>query len=272
MTEQEQTFWDHLDVLRGSLIKIVLVTVVFMIVAFIMKDTLFSIILAPKEYDFITYQWLEKAAQLINPDAHLEFFQVELINTGLANQFMVHMKMALFMGALIASPYIIYLLFNFVAPALYENEKRYAVRLVGGGYVMFMLGVLLSYFLIFPFTFRFLGTYQVSDDVTNMISLDSYTDTLWTLSFLMGVVFEIPIVCWLLAQFGLLKAQFMQNYRKHAIVVILIVAAIITPTTDVFTLMLVSMPIWFLYEFSILIVKHTYKTPSKDDSATECQN
>ena len=259
MAEQELTFWDHLDVLRGSLIKILGVTVLFMVIAFTMKDVLFSIVLAPKGSDFITYQWLEKAAQFINPDAHMEYFQVQLINTGLANQFMVHMKTAFFMGVLCASPYIIYLLFNFVAPALYENEKHYAVRLVGGGYIMFVLGVLLSYFLIFPFTFRFLGTYQVSDEVTNMISLDSYTDTLWTLSFLMGVVFEIPVICWLLAKFGLIKASMMQNYRRHAIVVILVVAAIITPTTDVFTLMLVSMPIWLLYEFSILIVKHTRK-------------
>lgn len=270
MAEQELTFWDHLDVLRGSLIKIVMVTVLFMIVAFVMKDALFSIILAPKESDFITYQWLEKAAQLIKPDARLESFQVELINTGLANQFMIHMKMALLMGALVASPYIIYLLFNFVAPALYENEKRYATRLVGGSYVMFMLGVLLSYFLIFPFTFRFLGTYQVSEDVTNMISLESYTDTLWTLSFLMGVVFEIPIVCWLLAKFGLLKAGMMQAYRRHAIVAILVVAAIITPTTDVFTLLLVAMPIWMLYEFSILIVNHTVKKEPENDTPAEC--
>lgn len=259
MADQELTFWDHLDVLRGSLIKILTVTVLFMIIAFIMKDTLFNIILAPKESDFITYQLLEKAARLVKPDAELEPFYVELINTGLANQFMVHMKMAFLMGALVASPYIIYLLFNFVSPALYENEQRYATRLVGGSYVMFMLGVLLSYFLIFPFTFRFLGTYQVSEDVTNMISLDSYTDTLWTLSFLMGVVFEIPIVCWLLASFGLLKKGMMQRYRRHAIVVILIVAAIITPTTDVFTLLLVSMPIWMLYECSILIVNQTAK-------------
>lgn len=268
MVDQELTFWDHLDVLRSSLIKIVFVTVFFMILSFIMKDTLFGIILAPKESDFITYLWLEKVAQLFNPDAHLDYFHVELINTGLANQFMVHMKTSFLMGALIASPYIIYLLFNFVAPALYDNEKRYATQLVGGSYIMFMMGVLLSYFLIFPFTFRFLGTYQVSDEVANMISLDSYTDTLWTLSFLMGIVFEIPIICWLLAKFGLIKAKMMQNYRRHAIVVILVVAAIITPTTDVFTLMLVSMPIWLLYEFSILIVKHTNKKIVKDDTVS----
>ncbi|MBQ5473354.1 MAG: twin-arginine translocase subunit TatC, partial [Lachnospiraceae bacterium] len=160
-------------------------------------------------------------------------------------------------GFLCASPYIIYLLFNFISPALYENEKRYAVRLVGGGYIMFILGVLLSYYIIFPFTFRFLGTYQVSEEVVNMIALDSYTDTFWTLSFLMGVVFEIPVICWLLAKFGLLKTEFMITYRKHAVVVILIAAAIITPTTDVFTLMLVAFPIWLLYEFSIFIVKQT---------------
>ena len=265
MADEELTFWDHLDVLRGSLFKIVVVTVLFMVIAFIMKDTLFSIILAPKESDFITYRLLEKAAHLFSPTATMDTFQVQLINTGLANQFMVHMKMALFAGVLCASPYIIYLLFNFVAPALYENEKRYAVRVVGGGYVMFMLGVLLSYFLIFPFTFRFLGTYQVSEDVVNMIALESYTDTLWTMNFLMGVVFEIPIICWLLAKFGLLKPGMMKEYRRHAIVVILIVAAIITPTTDVFSLLLVSTPVMLLYEFSIFIVKHTVSPQKKEE-------
>ena len=167
------------------------------------------------------------------------------------------MRAAIYAGILIASPYILYTLFRFISPALYNQEKKYAARVVGSSYVMFMLGVALSYFLIFPLTFRFLGTYQVSGEVENMISLQSYMDTLMMMNLMMGIVFEIPILCWLLAKFGLLSAAFMRRYHRHAIVVILVLAAIITPTSDVFTLLMVSLPMWLLYEISILIVKHT---------------
>ena len=167
------------------------------------------------------------------------------------------MKTALCVGVLCASPYILYQIFHFVSPALYVNERKYVVRVVGGGYVMFLSGVLLSYFLIFPLTFRFLGTYQVSGEVENMIALQSYISTLMTMSLAMGLVFEIPILSWLFAKLGFLSADFMRKYRRHAIVVILVVAAIITPTSDVFTLSLVALPMWVLYETSIWIVGKT---------------
>lgn len=131
------------------------------------------------------------------------------------------------------------------------------MRVAGGGYAMFVVGVLVSYFLIFPLTFRFLGTYQVSGDVVNLITLDSYISTLVLMCLSMGIVFEIPILSWLFAKLGLLSADFMRSYRKHAIVIILIVAAIITPTSDVFTLSLVALPMWLLYEVSIWIVNKT---------------
>lgn len=129
------------------------------------------------------------------------------------------------------------------------------MRMVGGGYAMFGLGVLVCYFLIFPLTFRFLGTYQVSGEVDNLIALDSYISTLVMMCLAMGIVFEIPILSWLFAKLGFLSAEFMRRYRKHAIVIILVIAAVITPTSDVFTLSLVALPMWVLYEVSILIVK-----------------
>ena len=127
----------------------------------------------------------------------------------------------------------------------------------GGGYAMFVFGVLVSYFLIFPLTFRFLGTYQVSGEVANLITLDSYISTLLLMCLSMGIVFEIPILSWLFAKLGFLSADFMRRYRKHAIVIILVVAAIITPTSDVFTLSLVALPMWVLYETSIFIVNES---------------
>ncbi len=253
---ESMSFWSHLDVLRVALMKIAAVAVVFGVAAFFFKEQLFSIILAPKEAGFITYRLLNDLSGLIT-DAGVSDFYVKLINTGLAEQFIIHMKTALCAGFLCASPYILYQLFRFVSPALYANERRYAVRVVGSSYAMFVLGVAVSYFLIFPLTFRFLGTYQVSGDVENMITLQSYISTLILMSMAMGIVFEIPVLSWLFAKLGFISAVFMRRYRKHAIVIILVIAAVITPTSDVFTLSLVALPMWLLYEVSIFIVKRS---------------
>lgn len=238
------SFWDHLDELRSRIIRVLLIIVVSTVVAFLLKEPLFNVVLAPRSSEFVSYRLLGVSA-----------FSIHLINTGLTEQFMVHMRTSLYIGVLLASPYIIYEMFRFVSPGLYDNERRYALWIVGSAYVMFILGTLLNYFLVFPLTVRFLGTYQVSADVTNMLTLQSYIDTLISMSFLMGVLFELPVVCWLLGRMGIINAQMMGAYRRHAIVAILVLAAIVTPTTDVFTLFVVALPIWILYELSVLIVK-----------------
>ncbi len=229
--------------------KALVAVVICAIAAFCCKDWLFAIVMAPSKSDFVTYALFARLTG-VNTD-----FRIQLFNPELAQQFLVHMRVALWMGLLIVSPYLLYLLFHFVAPGLYEHERRYAVRAVGGGYVMFVLGVALNYFVIFPLTFRFLGTYQVSSEVPNQIALTSYISMLLMLCFLMGVVFELPVLCWLLAKIGVLKADFMTQYRKHAVVVILIIAAVITPTGDALTLSIVALPIYLLYEVSVMIVK-----------------
>lgn len=218
------------------------------IVAFAMKTEVFSVVLAPTKSDFITYRWFSQFGDIAD-------FNLNLINTQLTSQFSVHMQVSIIIGIICVSPYILYSIFSFVSPALYENERKYARLLVVAGYIMFMIGVALCYFLIFPLTIRFLGDYQVSDDVANIITLSSYIDTLTMLTLMLGIVFELPILCMLLGKMGILTADFMKEYRRHAIVIILIVAAIITPTTDVMTLMLVTLPIYLLYEISILAVK-----------------
>lgn len=254
METANQTFWEHLDVLRAMLIKIVVITILFGIVAFLFKNELFAIVFAPKESDFITYRLFRHLSMLGLTDDTSSFY-VKLVNTGLAEQFIIHMQTAISAGVLCASPYILYLLFRFVSPALYSNERKYALGIAGSGYVMFMIGVLVSYFLIFPFTFRFLGTYQVSSEVENMITLQSYMSTLIMMCLAMGIVFEMPVLAWLFAKFGFISSAFMYRYRKHAYVIILIAAAVITPTSDIFTLLLVSLPMFLLYEISILITK-----------------
>ena len=248
MTDQAKSFWDHLDELRTCLIRIIIVVLGGAIVAFAMKTEVFSIVLAPTKSDFITYRWFSQFGDIAD-------FNLNLINTQLTSQFSVHMQVSIIIGIICVSPYILYSIFAFVSPALYENERKYARLLVVAGYIMFMIGVALCYFLIFPLTIRFLGDYQVSDDVANIITLSSYIDTLTMLTLMLGIVFELPILCMLLGKMGILTADFMKEYRRHAIVIILIVAAIITPTTDVMTLMLVTLPIYLLYEISILAVK-----------------
>ena len=239
------TFWDHLDELRSVFIRILVVTAAAAVVAFCLKDELFAIVLAPRSSDFITYRLMG-----------VEPFCVNLMNTGLTEQFMIHMKTAMYAGILVALPYIIYMLFGFISPALYDNERKYATLLCGSGYVMFMLGTLLNYFLIFPLTVKFLGTYQVSEDVANMLTLQSYMDTLLMMNLVMGIVFELPVVSWILGRMGLVNARMMKSFRRHAVVAIVAVAAIITPTTDAFTLIVVALPIWLLYEVSIVIVRY----------------
>lgn len=254
---EKGTFWDHLEELRNILLRITFVAVLCGIIAFIFKDFIFNIVLAPKNDDFITYKWLESLGGLFSENSN-EGFSVSLINTGLAQQFVVHVKTAFCFGVLCASPYILYQLFRFVSPALYENERHYAVQVVGSGYLMFIVGVLFAYFLIFPLAFRFLGTYQVSDEVTNMISLDSYMSTLVLISISLGIVFELPVVSWLFAKMGFLNSIFMKKYRKHAVVAIMVIAAIITPS-DVFSCIAVSLPMYLLYEASIVLVSFTEK-------------
>lgn len=224
------TFWEHLDELRSRLWRMLVAAVVAAVACFCFKEQLFAFVLAPKPAD------------------------MQLINVELTQQFLTHMRVALWGGIILVSPYIIYQLFAFVAPGLYAMERRLALRAVGSGYLLFLAGVALNYLVIFPFTVRFLGSYQVSTEVQNTITLSSYISMLGVMCLLMGLVFELPVLCWLLAKIGVLKASFMKRYRRHAIVVIVILGAVITPTGDPFTLALVSLPIYLLWELSILIV------------------
>ena len=252
MSEREvSSFWDHLDVLRKVLLRCLMAWGIGAAAAFCFKTALFDLLFAPSRDDFISYRglaWLcEKTGwQSLCPGN----FQASFINTELAAQFMTHIKVALWAGLVVVSPYLLVQLYGFVAPALYEKEKRHAAPIIIWGTLLFLLGVLMNYFVIFPFAFRFLDNYQVYAEVHNQISLSSYISNLLMLSLLMGILFEIPIVNYLL------QAETLKKYRRHAIVAIAIVAAVITPTGDAVTLTLVTLPIYLLYEASIIIVRH----------------
>lgn len=250
------SFWDHLDILRTVIIKIIAVWSVFSIVSFLFKDQVFEFMLAPKDNNFITYRIIKIICfhfNLKQPNP----IDIQLINIGLAQQFLIHIKTSMCVGVVLAAPYALYLLFTFLSPGLYSHEKKNFSCFIVNGYMLFIIGIGLSYFIIFPMTFQFLGSYQVSREVINMISLDSYMSTLLLMCFCMGIICELPVLAWLFARIGLIHSSYMIKYRRHAIVLILIIAAIITPTSDVFTLLLVSVPIWMLYELSVIIVKKT---------------
>ena len=255
---QEMSFWDHLDVLRGVLIKIAVVVVAMAVVFFALMPTIFdNVILAPCKGDFILYQLFEKLTAGIPGLPHFttDGFHVELINIQLASQFFIHMSTSFWLALVFSFPVVIYLLWSFVSPALYDHEKRGIKRAFGFGNLMFFLGVAVGYFVVFPVTLRFLADYHVSAMVPNQISLDSYMDTFFMLIFIMGIIFELPLLAWLLGNIGVLKRSFFKKYRRHAVVVLLILAAFITPTGDPFTLTIVFLPIYMLYELSAWLVK-----------------
>ncbi len=248
------TFGGHLEVFRQMLFRILGVAGLVAVVVFCFKDTTWNILMAPSEWNFCTYRWLETAMQAIGIDFHFDEFHVEMIATDLSSQFMTHISTAVYLGLLGASPYILYELFRFISPALYENERRYSVQVAGIIYVLFLLGVLMSYFVLFPISFRFLGTYSVSAKVVSNITLDSYISTFVSLTLVMGVVFQLPVIAFFLGKLGIVSSDMLARYRKHSFIIIMLVAAIITPP-DLMTLILVTIPLYLLYEVSIRVVK-----------------
>lgn len=241
------TFWDHLDVLRGALWRCVVAIAVAAVAAFCGKTWVFDWILAPCSPDFVTYRWLDALGGAFGG------FHLQLINTELAAQFRAHLVVSLEVGVLVAAPYILWQIFAFIAPALYERERRLAVRLFPATCVLFFAGVAANYYLLFPVALHFLGTYQVSDTIANTITLSSYIDSFTSMTLVMGLVFELPVAIWLLGKVGLVTATLLRRYRRHAFVAIMIVAAFVTPP-DIFTMFLVTLPLYLLYEISIHLI------------------
>lgn len=252
------SFWDHLEELRWTLIRAIGAVLAFTIVGLICIPKIFdSIILAPRSSDFITYRLLEKAGEYLPflPDFSAESFSVQILNINMTTQFMTYISTSLAFGILFTIPYILFELWKFVSPALYENETRGVKTAFGLGGFMFIIGCLVGYFIVFPLVFRFLITFELSSSIENMISLDSYMNNFYTLILIMGLVFELPLVFWLLSNLGLINRSFFKKYRRHAIVACLIAAALITPSGDPFSLFAVTLPLYILWEISAFVVK-----------------
>lgn len=236
------------------LFRILGVAFVFSCVIFYFKRVVFDFLLAPSDSSFVTYRWIEKIMGYFDSSFAFDRFNIELIATDLSSQFVNHLTTSIYLGLLCASPLIAIELFNFISPALLETEKRYSVRITLSIYLLFVVGVLMSYFILFPISFRFLATYTVANKVHTMISLDSYISSFVSLTLLMGLVFQLPVISFILSKFGFLQSTHMAAYRKHALIVLAIIAAIITPP-DVMTLILVVIPLYSLYEMSIILLK-----------------
>lgn len=247
------TFEGHLEILRKMLFRIIAVVTVMACVIFCFKEETFKILLAPKESNFVTFSIIEHLLNCIGISFHFQEYDIPLINTELSSQFMTHITVSCIIAVLLTSPYIVMELFRFISPALYESEKKYSWIMACVVYLLFILGLLMSYFILFPVSFQFLGNYQVDSRITNTITLDSYVTTFTTLTFMMGVVFQLPVIAFILGKMGFVSASLFKKYRPYALIIIMIIAAIITPP-DLFTLILVTVPIYGLYEVSIIIL------------------
>lgn len=268
---QEMTFWDHLEALRWMLMRSFIAIAILVVGGFAFIPWLFDhVIMAPCRNDFYLYRFLGKLSSMVPfaPDDFSQTFNVNIINIKLPSQFFLQVSLSFWFALLVAFPYIVFEIWRFVCPALYANERRRAEVAFIFGTVMFFLGCLVGYSLVFPLTLRFLYTYQISPEITNQLSLDSYMNNFLMLVFMMGIVFELPLVSALLSKIGILNRSFFKAYRRHAIVVLLIVAAVITPSSDPFTLMAVFLPIYILWEFSALLVKPAPKKTDEDGDNT----
>lgn len=251
------TFWEHLEVLRWSIFRIVIVVLVAMVAIFIAMPHIFStFVLGPTTSEFFLYRWLASLGSLpLMPDFSAGDFKVDIININVASQFLTHISTSFWFALIVAFPYLVFEVWRFIAPALYDNEKGSVRTAFLFGTFMFYLGCAVGYSFVFPFTFRFLAEYQISEDIVNQINLNSYMSTFMGMVFIMGLVFELPLLAWLLSKFGLINRSFLRKYRRHAVAVLLVLAAAITPTGDPFTLSIVFLPLYALYELSIRVVR-----------------
>ncbi len=259
--QKEMTFWEHLDELRGTLWRILIAILITSIAAFAFKEVLFDdIILAPKSKTFITYrafcklgEWLSMPSLCIDPS------QFQLININLAGQFTSHMNISLVAGLIIALPYVLWELWRFVKPGLNDQEIRSSRGAVTIITILFLVGVLFSYFIVAPLMINFLGGYAVSSAVSNQIALTSYVSSITLMTLLMGLLFELPVLILFLTKIGIVTPKYLRKYRKHTMIGILIIAGVITPSPDVFSQLIVAFPLYALFELSLAISSRMYR-------------
>src|SRR4030042_1114527 len=264
--DNEMSFLEHLEELRWHIIKSLVSIFVVAIVAFIFKDILFNkILLAPKSPEFITYRLFCKVAEIVKiPRLCIQTVPMELISIKMSGQFSMHIMVAFVAGFIVAFPYVFYQFWRFIIPALYPKEKSVARGAVAVSSLLFLLGVSFGYFIITPLTIQFFSSYSVSDEVTNQINLISFVSTNASVLLSCGVIFELPILVYFLSKIGLITPKFLKKYRKHALVLIIFLSAVITPL-DIFSQLVVSLPLIILYEVGIVISRRIEKRRKKQE-------
>ena len=261
---KEMNFLSHLEALRWHLVRSAIAICVLAVIAFFNKELIFDgIILAPKNKDFPTYRVLCYLSKKFNIDMCFDQINFSVINLDISGQFTTHMWIAFMSGFILAFPYFIWELWRFIKPALSDRELGISRGVVFFTSLLFISGLLFGYYVITPLSINFLGNYQVSAEVHNTISLDSYINIVTVMSLSTGLVFELPMIIYFLSKIGFITPQFMRTYRKHAMVVNLILAAVITPSPDVTSQMLVAFPLFELYEISIYVSAMVYKQKLK---------
>jgi sec-independent protein translocase protein TatC len=263
--KEEMSFLEHLEELRWHIIRAFLAIVIFSIIAFIEKDIIFDkIIFSPKRPDFWTNRMFGELADFLGMDSvRINTKEFQLISISMSGQFMTHFWTSVVVGLIVASPYVIYEIWRFIRPALYEKERKYSTGAVFYMSILFIFGILFGYYLIVPLSVHFLGSYSISDSVNNQINILSYISTVTSITLASGIIFELPVVVYVLSKVGILSPGIMTTYRKHAYVVLLIVSAIITPP-DVFSQIMVCIPLVFLYELGIIISKRVNKKADEE--------
>jgi len=264
-TEKVMTFWDHLDELRLHILRSLVAIVVLAIIAFLNREIVFDyIILGPSTSDFVTNRWLCHIGKLLSISALcIDDMKLEIINIKMSGQFLTHMYISIVAGFILSFPYILWEIWRFVRPAMHSTERKYSQGGVFISTILFLIGIAFSYFLIVPLTVNFLGTYQVSHEVSNQISLSSYISTVVSVTFAVGVVFELPILVYFLTKIGVLTPMFMKKNRRYMYVILLILSAVITPP-DMFSQVLVVFPLIGLYEVSIGVSNRIYKKTQQE--------
>ncbi len=261
----EMSFLEHLEELRWHIVRSAAAIFIFAIIAFVMKSFIFdTIILRPRLPEFWTNRMFAKLGDLVGSEAiKINQVPLKMQSINIAGQFSTHILVSIIAGFIIASPVVFYEFWRFIKPALYDNEKKHAGGAVFFTSLLFLVGVLFGYYLIVPLSINFLGTYQVSSDVENMINLRSYIGSVTSITLAAGVVFLLPIFSYFLSKVGILTPEFMKQYRKHAYVVMLLLSAVITPP-DVFSQLMVCFPLVFLYEVGIMISRSVVKKREKE--------
>ncbi len=249
----DMTFWEHLDAMRPGIFRTCIATVAVVVVAFLLKDYLMEIIMGPSSPQFPTNSWLAHLADVWQQEAlRINQTPITLINTRMAGQFMMHFALAFYVALVAVIPYAIFELWLFVRPALSQSERRSTSRFIFYAVICMLLGVGFGYFILSPISVDFLSSYVLSDRITNYIDTASYISLVSTLTLVCGVMFELPVIVYFLVKAHILTSAFMRHYRRHALVVLTILSALFTPP-DVFSMVLVMIPLYVLYEASIWV-------------------